>query len=138
MTFEEKRQQIAELNPEAKLPVDCDGGLIGYVTDTAENAYPMYEADRTIESLAEGMRAQTDDWDDMEEYLAAADWFGYNTVGTSLPNWPMFITFADDDPLSYEVVKLPRDESNTEVPFESLTFHFFDEKDRGAVTLNGD
>lgn len=134
MTHEEKLQEIARLNPWAKIPDDCDGGLIGYVTTKDGECLALYDAEKTIESLVEAFGREEGETDE-EVFASAADWFSYNTLGTIVTDWPVFVGSTGEDKPEYQLLLLPLAKSgNDKISLEDMTFVFFDQQDEGPVS----
>ena len=134
MTFDEKLDVIEKLNPQARFPVDCDGGLIGYATDLDGFTVAVYSAEDTVEYLRDAF----DDGEDNDEAFASAlDWFEYNTLGSIVPNAPIYVEGLGDDEdenaFTWQLMTLPYDGTSFR-QLQDLKFTFFDEENRAPVT----
>jgi len=134
MTFEEKTDALAKMNPNALLPDGCDGGLVGYVTAGDGFTVAVYSAQDTIHSLSETFEED----EEGHAFESALEWFEYNTLGSIVPNGPVYVEDLgdddDEDAFTWQLMTLPYDGESFR-PFEDLTFNFFNEQDRTKVAL---
>lgn len=78
LSFDEKRDSLAEFNDDAILFDGYEGALIGYCIRFGRDPIAIYDYDRCLEILmtpGEGV------FEDGMSYEDALDWFGYNTLG---------------------------------------------------------
>lgn len=77
MKYEEKVNQLAELNEEAIIYHDIEDALMGWIERMGMSPVAVYDYDKVIECLARAM-----DKDDEDPYESAIEWYNYNTLGT--------------------------------------------------------
>jgi hypothetical protein len=76
MKYEDKVEELAELNEEAIIYHDIEDALVGWIERMGMAPVAVYDYDKVIEVLAKSMG----DGDDA--YESAIEWYNYNTLGT--------------------------------------------------------
>ena len=78
MTYEEKVDELAELNEEAIVYHDIEDALVGWIERMGMDPVAVYDYDKVIECLTDRMEGDENE----DAYQSALDWYNYNTLGT--------------------------------------------------------
>lgn len=91
ITFEQKRDELSEVNPDILLADGYEGALVGYCIRFGREPIAIYDVDRCIEIL---MTPGEGDFDHGMTFEEANEWFSFNTLGAWLGEFtPAFLKF---------------------------------------------